>query len=75
MAGDRTSRLAIAALLCGLFVPPIGILLGYMARSKIRETGEKGDGLALIALVVGYIETIILIFAAVVVVATLGSMH
>jgi hypothetical protein len=56
-------------------VPPLGIVLGYMARSKIRDTGERGDGLALAALVVGYIETAILIIALVVVVATLRSMH
>lgn len=75
MAGNRTSRLAIAALIFGFFVPPLGILLGYMARSKIRETGEQGEGLALAALVVGYLETAILLIALVVVVATLGGMH
>jgi hypothetical protein len=75
VASNRINRLAIAALIFGFFIPPLGILLGYRARSRIRKTGERGDGLALAALVIGYAETIILVIAVVVVFATLGGMH
>lgn len=32
-----------------------GIICGHIARKQIRQTGEDGDGMALTALIVGYI--------------------
>jgi Domain of unknown function (DUF4190) len=50
---ERTSSLAIAALVCGVIqfcgLFPAGIaavVLGHLARRKIRRTGERGRGLA-----------------------------
>ncbi|WP_166973287.1 DUF4190 domain-containing protein [Brevibacterium atlanticum] len=34
-----------------------GIIMGHIARRQIRERGERGDGMALAALWVGYIGT------------------
>ena len=57
----RTNGLAIASLACGLAQFAFGplatipaIVLGHMARSQIRRTGEQGDGLALAGLVLGW---------------------
>jgi hypothetical protein len=57
----RTSGLAIASLACGLAQFAFGplatipaIVLGHMARSQIRRTGEQGAGLALAGLVLGW---------------------
>ena len=57
----RTNGLAIASLACGLaqfaFGPPAtipAIVLGHMARSQIKRTGEQGAGLALAGLVLGW---------------------
>jgi hypothetical protein len=61
IAEQRTSGLAIASLVCGLCqigVPvPTGlaaIFLGHAARRRIRRTGERGAGLALAGLILGY---------------------
>jgi hypothetical protein len=58
---QRTSGLAIASLVCGIcqlgFPLPISIVaifLGHSARRRIRQTGERGDGLAGAGLVLGY---------------------
>lgn len=54
-----TSGLAIGSLICailGLSLP--AVILGHMARTRIRETGEQGDGLAIAGLVLGYLGMI-----------------
>jgi hypothetical protein len=62
----RTNGLAIASLACGLaqFVagPPAtiaAIVLGYVARSQIKRTGEQGAGLALAGLILGWAAVIL----------------
>jgi hypothetical protein len=57
-----TNGLAIAALVCAIcqvffwFVTGIpAIVLGHLARRQIRQTGEAGDGMALAALIFGYV--------------------
>jgi len=61
-SGQATNGLAVAALVCGIAqvffwvlsgVP--AIILGHVARSRIRQTGEQGAGLALAGLILGYI--------------------
>ena len=56
-----TNQLAIASIACAaaqLLVPILtaipAIILGHIARSQIRRTGENGDGLALAGLIIGY---------------------
>ena len=56
-----TNGLAVASLACGVAQFAIGplatipaIVLGHMARSRIRRTGEQGAGLALAGLVLGW---------------------
>jgi DUF1707 SHOCT-like domain/Domain of unknown function (DUF4190) len=57
----RTNGLAIASLACGVAQFAFGplatipaIMLGHMARSQIRRTGEQGAGLALAGLALGW---------------------
>jgi hypothetical protein len=57
----RTNALAIASLACGLAQFAFGplatipaIVLGHMARSQIKRTGEQGAGLALAGLILGW---------------------
>ena len=69
----RTSGLAIASLACGLAQFAFGplatipaIVLGHVARSQIRRTGEQGAGLALAGLVLGWGAVILgIVFIAV----------
>ena len=58
---QRTNKLAVAALVCGVgqlfFWWPAtiaAIALGHNARRQIRQTGEEGDGLARAGLILGY---------------------
>ena len=56
-----TNGLAVGALVCGIAeiftfglagIP--AIVLGHMARANIRQTGERGDSMAVAGLVLGY---------------------
>jgi Domain of unknown function (DUF1707)/Domain of unknown function (DUF4190) len=65
-APRRTSRLAVAALVCAAAAPwTIGIsavpaiVLGYLARRRVRRTGERGAREAAVALVVGWLAVLI----------------
>jgi hypothetical protein len=56
------NSLAVASLICGLAeIPTLGVsavpavILGSMARRRIRETGERGEGLAVAGLILGWI--------------------
>ncbi|MEU6239546.1 DUF1707 and DUF4190 domain-containing protein [Streptomyces sp. NPDC047024] len=60
----RTNGKAVGAAVCGLLclltagltgIP--AIVLGHTARGEIRHTGEDGDGLALIGIVLGWLST------------------
>jgi hypothetical protein len=71
---------AIAALACGIggfftmgltAIP--AIVLGHMARRQARQTGQRGDGMALGALTLGWIGLIAAIIAAVIIAASVSS--
>jgi hypothetical protein len=71
-----TNGQAIASLVCGICTPFTGglsavpaIVLGHMARSRIRQTGQQGDGLAIAGLIIGYLAVagfalLVLLFVA-----------
>jgi hypothetical protein len=56
-----TSGLAVGSLVCslvGLLVGPAtipGVIMGHAARRQIRRSGQRGDGLAISGMVIGYI--------------------
>jgi hypothetical protein len=65
-APPRISRLAVAALVCAAVVPcTVGIsavpaiVLGHMARRRVRRTGERGAAEATRALVLGWLAVLI----------------
>jgi hypothetical protein len=76
---QHTNGMAIASLVCGigqlLAGLPAGIaavILGHLARKRIRQTGEQGDGMARAGLILGYIGialTVLLILLIVAVAA------
>jgi len=71
-----TNGLAIGAMVCGIIefftlglaaIP--AVILGHAARAQIRRTGERGDGMAIAGLILGYLAIggwalIILLLAA-----------
>lgn len=57
-----TSGLAIGSLVCGIlelftlgFAAIPAVILGHLARTQIRRSGERGDGMAIAGLVLGYL--------------------
>lgn len=75
----RTNGLAVAALVCGIatfvvgltFVP--AIICGHLARRQIRRTGERGDGMALGGLILGYVGGALIIVGVVLSLVVLGA--
>jgi hypothetical protein len=68
-----TNGLAVASLACGIAQFAIGplatipaIVLGHMARSQIRRTGEQGAGLALAGLILGWGAVIVAVIVIVI---------
>jgi peptidyl-prolyl cis-trans isomerase B (cyclophilin B) len=70
-AQSRWNVLAIVAFIAAFFVSIVGIILGFIALSQIKRTGEQGRGLALAAVIIGFaafalgIIFSIIIFAAI----------
>jgi len=57
-----TNGLAIAALVCGIAeIFTLGlaaipaVILGHLARGQVKQTGERGDGMALAGIILGYL--------------------
>jgi uncharacterized membrane protein len=76
----RTNSLAVAALVCGVaefFTAGLtaipAVVLGHMARSQIRRTGENGSGLALAGLILGWLA--IVLFVLIVAVGMVAAVH
>jgi hypothetical protein len=63
VAAAPTNALAIASLVCSLLglavfvTAPVGAILGHVARRRIRQTGESGDGMALAGIIIGWTLT------------------
>ncbi|SEM90694.1 DUF4190 domain-containing protein [Cryobacterium sp. TMT1-3] len=54
-AQDKYNVLAIISLVSAFFVSLVAVITGHMAMSQIKKTGEKGYGLALWGLILGYL--------------------
>jgi uncharacterized membrane protein len=58
---DRYNILAIIGFISSFFIAVVGIVLGFIALSQIKRTGEKGRGLALAAVIIGFVAIIVYI--------------
>ncbi len=75
--GKRTNVLAIIGLILAIFFPIVGAIVGHVALSQIKKTGEEGRGLALAAVIVGWTLTglaIIGVIVAAIPIIVLGGM-
>ena len=55
----RTNGFAVGSLACGIFGLFLGIpavVLGHAARKQIEKSGERGDGMAIAGLILGYLS-------------------
>ncbi|MFD3730485.1 DUF1707 and DUF4190 domain-containing protein [Streptomyces sp. NPDC058632] len=60
----KTNEKAVGAMVCGVLCLATGgltgipaVILGHVARTEIRRTGESGDGYAMTGLVLGWLST------------------
>ena len=67
-AVPRTNTLAVVALILGFVMPLLAIPVAHVARRQIGRTGERGDGLALVGLVLGYLGLVAVLVAVVLVI-------
>jgi hypothetical protein len=51
----RTNVLAIVAFILAFFISIAGVIVGFIALSQIKRTGEGGRGLALAAVILGFV--------------------
>ncbi|GAA1055071.1 hypothetical protein GCM10017608_19230 [Agromyces luteolus] len=52
---DRWNVFAIIAFVTVWFTVILGLIFGHLALSQIKKSGEKGRGLALAAVIIGWI--------------------
>jgi hypothetical protein len=79
----QTNGLAIASLVCGIaqivgLGPLVGIpaiILGHVARGRIRQTGEQGAGMALAGLILGYVGLVLTVLFVVLLIAVSTSVQ
>lgn len=77
---QRTNGFAVAALILGLLTGTVlAVVFGHIALSQIKRTGERGRGMAIVGLVLGYVWTSVwlayLIFLIVVAVTAANSFN
>ncbi len=72
----KTNGIAIAALITSFFVSVLGIILGFVALSQIKTSGEQGRGLALAGIIIGFVSvgiTLLVLIISAVVAASVGT--
>ena len=70
----QTNVLAVVAVIAAVVLPLIGIVLGVIARIQIRRTGEGGGTLAIVAIIIGAVLTVLSVIALAVIVVVGGSL-
>ncbi|WP_168203701.1 DUF4190 domain-containing protein [Humibacter ginsenosidimutans] len=71
---EQTNGLAIAALIVVFFSSVVGLILGHVALSQIKRTGQPGHGLALAAVIIGWaVVGLVIVIALVSVVLLLSA--
>lgn len=71
-APTRVNGLAIVSLILAVIVPPAGIPVAVTSLRSIERTGERGRGLALVALWIGIVLTVIYLLSLVAVAIFVG---
>ncbi|MEB0268046.1 DUF4190 domain-containing protein, partial [Cryobacterium sp. 10I5] len=73
LAQDKYNVLAIVSLVSAFFVSLAAIITGHIALSQIKKTGEKGRGLAIAGLVLGYLGIVAGIIATILFVVLIST--
>ncbi len=76
--GRRTNTLAIVGLILAFVFPLVGAIIGHVALGQIKKSGEEGRGLALGAVIVGWVFTgvgVLAVFLTIIPMAVVGGMY
>jgi hypothetical protein len=57
-----TNGLAIASLVTAFLCWPLGLALGFVAKSQIKKTGQGGDGLATAGIVIAILNALLSVY-------------
>ena len=68
---DKTNTLAIISLVSAFVISLVAVITGHMALGQIKRTGEKGRGLAIAGLVLGYLGIVSGIITSIVLIVML----
>jgi peptidyl-prolyl cis-trans isomerase B (cyclophilin B) len=69
----KTNTMAIVALVSSFFISLLGVILGHIALNQIKTTGEGGRGLAIAALIIGYVSMALAVVIIIVMVASAAA--
>jgi hypothetical protein len=53
-----TNRLAPVALILAILVPIAGAILGHLTLRQVAQAGQPGRGMALAAIIIGWVGTV-----------------
>lgn len=53
------SLIAVVAIALAFLAPVGGVVVGFIARREVRRTGDRGDGLAFAAILIGATLTLV----------------
>lgn len=67
------NTMSIVAFIATFFISILGIILGFVALSQIKRTGEQGRGLALAAIIIGFIALALGIIFSIIIIAAIAS--
>ena len=71
-APQQSKTLSIVALILAFLVAPVGAILGFVALNQSKKAGEK-NGMALAAIIIGIVFTLIWIISVIVSIALIGA--
>lgn len=72
-AAPGYNTMAIVGFILAFFINVVGIILGFVALSQIKRTGEQGRGLAIAAIIIGFAEIALGIIFSIIFVALIAS--
>jgi hypothetical protein len=74
LAAPKTNVLAILSLIFGIFgFNIIAVIMGHVALSQIKKTGGGGRTLAIIGLVLGYLEIVAILIWIIIIIAAAAT--
>jgi uncharacterized membrane protein len=53
------NTMSIVAFILAFFISVVGVILGFVALSQIKKSGEQGRGLAVAAIIIGFAEIVL----------------